>query len=162
MTISMIDLAGKNLRNKEEVTMRFAFVALLFSVCGVAVAQDAGQPTSVLNHGQPTPAIAKTTTATETAPAPAPTPAPAAVAVAEPVVCANGTCTTRSRTRFRTVTEGCDACTGASVRSVTRGVVRGAGEVVNTVGTAAINVVAAPVRACRNSCRGSRKACSCR
>lgn len=135
--------------------MRFAFVAMIFGVCGVALAQDAGQPTSVLNHGQPTPAIA-TTAAAE------PAAASAAVAASEPVVCSNGTCSARSRTRFRTVTEGCDACTGQSVRSVTRGVVRGTGEVVSNVGSAAVNVVAAPVRACRNVCRVARRACCCR
>ena len=132
--------------------MRFALIALFLSVCTVVRSED-GQPTSVLNHGQPAAAVAETAT---------PAPAPVAVAAAEPVVCANGTCTARSRTRFRTVTEGCDACTGASVRSVTRGVVRGAGEVVSTVGSAAVNVVAAPVRVCRNACRGLRRGCCCR
>jgi hypothetical protein len=131
--------------------MRFALIALFLSVCSVALAQD-GQPASVLNHGQPAAAVAETT-----APAPA-----VVVAAAEPVVCANGTCTARSRTRFRTVTEGCDACTGQSVRSVTRGVVRGTSEVASVVGSSAVNVVTAPVRACRNVCRGARRACCCR
>lgn len=135
--------------------MRFALIALFLSVCSVAWPQDS-QPASVLNHGQPAAAVAETA-ATATAAA-----APVTVAAAEPVVCANGTCTARSRTRFRTVTEGCDACTGASVRSVTRGVVRGTGEIVSAVGSTAVNVVAAPVRACRNVCRGARRACCCR
>lgn len=117
--------------------MRFALIAAVVFACGVAVA---GEEASVLVS--PTPADAQAA-------------APAA-AVAAPC-CENGTCSAvRSRTRFRTVTEGCDACTGQSVRSVTRGVVRGTGEVVHAAGTAAVNVVKAPVRVFRG-----RRVCCC-
>lgn len=137
--------------------MRFALIALFLSVCSVAWPQDS-QPASVLNHGQPAAAVAQTA-----APAPAPSAAtPAATAAAEPVACTNGTCEVRTRTRFRTVTSGCDACTGQSIRSVTRGVVQGTSEVVRTAGAAACRVATAPVRACRNACRGARRACCCR
>jgi hypothetical protein len=58
--------------------------------------------------------------------------------------------TARVRTRYRVVTEGCDACTGRPVRSVSRGVVRGTANVVEGVGAAAINVITLPARVCRN------------
>ncbi|NDE18028.1 hypothetical protein EBZ80_24215, partial [bacterium] len=61
---------------------------------------------------------------------------------------------------FRTVTEGCDACTGQSVRAVTRGVVRGGTAAVQNAGAVAYNVVTLPARAVRRArCSGS---CNCR
>lgn len=107
--------------------MRFALIASIVCACGVAFG---GEEASVLAN--PTPAAA------EAAPC-----------------CKNGTCA-RTRTRFRTVTEGCDACTGQSVRSVTRGVVRGAGEVVCNSCEAAVNAATLPVRVFRG-----RRSCGC-
>lgn len=113
--------------------MRYAFFGLIVCACAVA---RAGEEASVL--------VAQ----------PAPVTAPAVVVESSNCGCSNGTCGAtsygRTRTRFRSVTEGCDACTGQSVRSVTRGVVRGTGAVVSGVGAAAYNVITLPVRACRN------------
>lgn len=76
--------------------MRFAFVALIVSVCGFAFGQDAGQPVTVLNHGQPSPAVAPAVDA-------APAPAPAAVALTEG--CFSGRCCTGPNCRLYNVEE---------------------------------------------------------
>lgn len=78
--------------------MRFVFAALLVSVCGLAHGQDARQPVSVLNHGQPTPATSQPTV-TEAQPTPA---APAAV---EQPRCRNGRCCTGPNCRLYNVEE---------------------------------------------------------
>lgn len=146
--------AGKPAQQGRETPMRFAFTAvtILFACLVLCPVAPAGEVT-VLNHGAPTAAP------TEAAPAPQ-----AVVVAAEPAVvaapccCSNNACsagTARVRTRYRVVENSCDACTGQSVRSVSRGVVRGTGEVVRGVGAAAVNVITLPVRACR----GGR--CSC-
>jgi hypothetical protein len=104
MMIWMIDPWRKSHITKEEVTMRFVFAALIFSVCGLVHGQDAGQTISVLNHGSPTPAAAP-------APAAAPTavvaadPAPATVVVASPSRCRNGRCCTGPNCRLYNVEE---------------------------------------------------------
>lgn len=114
--------------------MRSAFFGLVLFACGTVYG---GEEASVL--------VAQ--------------PAPAAPVVAASNGCCNcsnacDTCSTaktaRVRTRYRVVSEGCDACTGRPVRSVTRGVVRGTGAVVEGVGAAAVNVITLPVRVCRN------------
>lgn len=125
--------------------MRYAFIALIVFACGVVRGEDAAAIPSVINHGQPA-TIAKTESP--------------AVVVAEDCACESDACATArcrrlGRVRFRTVTEGCDACTGQSVRSVTRGVVRGTGTVVRGAGEAVVNVITLPARVCR----GGR--CSC-
>ncbi len=82
--------------------MRFVFAALIFSVCGFVHGSDAGQPVSVLKHGEPTPA----------APA-APTVATAPVTqeiVVSPVVieksrCRNGRCCVGANCRLYNVEE---------------------------------------------------------
>lgn len=110
--------------------MRYAFIASIVFACGSAFA---GEEASVL-VAQPA------------------APAPAVVAAPCCDGCA-GACATagsvRTRTRYRIVNEGCDACTGRPTRSVARGVVRGTGEVVRGVGATAVNVITLPVRACR-------------
>lgn len=112
--------------------MRSAFICAILCVCGSAFA---GEEASVL--------------------APTPAAAPAVVVAND---CGNNCCNScacetarvaRTRTRYRVVSEGCDACTGRSVRSVSRGVVRGAGAVVEGVGVAAVNVITLPARVCR-------------
>lgn len=80
--------------------MRFAFVALIFSVCSLTYGQDAGQPVSVLNHGQPTPATTPTVAADA---APAATAAPSAVVVESR--CRNGRCCTGPNCRLYNVEE---------------------------------------------------------
>ena len=140
---------GKPTQQGRETPMRFAFTAVttLFAclvLCGVL---PAGEVT-VLNHGAPTASPAEAAAA----------PAPAATMVAAPCCCSDNACSTgtaRVRTRYRVVENSCDACTGRPVRSVSRGVVRGTGEVVRGVGATAVNVITLPVRACR----GGR--CSC-
>ena len=83
--------------------MRFVFAAFLACVCGLAYGQDAAQPTSVLNHGQPAPA---TTPTVESAPAAAP---PAVVVVQGR--CRSGRCCTGPNCRLynveETVSESC-------------------------------------------------------
>lgn len=80
--------------------MRFVFTALMLSVCGLVYGQDAGQPASVLNHGQPTPATAQATTQ-----------AAAPIAIAETSRCRNGRCCTGPECRLynveESVTESC-------------------------------------------------------
>lgn len=125
--------------------MRYAFIALILCACGAVRGEDAAAIPSVVNHGQPAPAAKIESPA---------------VVVANDCACDSGVCETVSgrrwgRVRFRTVTEGCDACTGQSVRSVTRGVVRGTGTVVRGAGEAVVNVITLPARVCR----GGR--CSC-
>jgi hypothetical protein len=104
MMIWMIDLWRKSHITKEEVTMRFVFAALILSVCGLVHGQDAGQPQSVLTHGQPTPATAP-------AVAEASAPAPAAIVVEETARCRNGRCCTGPNCRLynveESVTESC-------------------------------------------------------
>lgn len=126
--------------------MRSAFIACVLFVCGTVYG---GEAVSVMAE---------------------PTPAQPAIVAAEPIsavaapCCSNGTCSA-TVTRFRSVTRGCDACTGKPVRNVTRGVVTTAGEVVSTVGAAAVNVATFPVRAVRGcrSCRSARcGSCCCR
>lgn len=120
--------------------MRYAFIALIVCACSVVRGEDAaGSAPSVLNHGQP--AVAATA-------------APAVVTTSD-CACEGNACTAVrgrrwGRARFRTVTESCDACTGSTARTVTRGVVRGAGAVVEGVGAAAVNVITLPGRVCRN------------
>lgn len=123
--------------------MRYAFIALIVCACGVVRGEDAASMPSVINHGQPTQVAS-----------------PASV-VENNCACHNRACESVcgrrfGRVRFRTVTAGCDACTGQPVRSVTRGVVRGAGAVVEGVGDAAVNVITLPGRICR----GGRCACN--
>jgi hypothetical protein len=126
--------------------MKSLLVAVFSFVTLLSIASAGEGPQSVLQ--QPTPAAE-----------PAVVAAPAVVAVAAGDCCNSCDCASsrvvggRSRTRYRVVTEGCDACTGRSVRSVSRGVVRGTGAVVQGVGAAAYNVITLPVRACRAGCR---------
>lgn len=119
--------------------MRSAFFGLVLCVCGSVYAGDEG---SVLVNAAPTPATPE-----------------AAVVVAGNACCDSCAYATsapaRVRGRYRVVSESCDACTGRTVRSVSRGVVRGTGEVVRGVGTTAINVVTLPVRAVRGCRSGS-------
>lgn len=120
--------------------MRYAFLGLILCVCGAAFG---GEPTSVMVSDS------------------APAPTPATTIVESPCVARNACCcneprqTVLTRTRYRVVQDGCDACTGRPVRSVARGVVRGTGEVIEGVGAAAVNVITLPGRICR----GNR--CSC-
>lgn len=121
--------------------MRYAFVASILCVCGNVLGEDAATIPSVVNHG-----------AAE----------PAAISVAEPVAANVSDCVdcpveavtvnsrVRGRLRFRTVTESCDVCTGRPVRSVTRGVVRGADAVVTGASAAVVSVITLPARVCRN------------
>ena len=118
--------------------MRSAFFGMILCVCGSAFAGEEG---SVLVNAAPTPAAAP-------------------VAVASSNACCNecaceSAAPARVRGRYRIVTESCDACTGSKSRSVTRGVVRGTGEVVRGVGAATVNVVTLPVRAIRGCRSGS-------
>jgi hypothetical protein len=87
----------------EEVTMRFVFTALIFSVCGLAFGQDAEQTKSVLKN-EPTPAAAPVVAAD-------PAPAPAAVIVEGSSRCRNGRCCTGPNCRLynveESVTESC-------------------------------------------------------
>lgn len=127
--------------------MRSAFIACVLFVCGTVYG---GEVVSVM---------AEPTLAQAPAAAPAISAEPIA-AIAAPC-CANGSCST-TVTRFRSVTRGCDACSRQPVRSVTRGVVTTAGEVVSGVGSAAVNVATFPVRVVRGV-RGSRcGSCCCR
>jgi hypothetical protein len=122
----------------EEVTMRYAFLCLIVFACSTVYG---GEEASVLVASEPTPAVA-------TSPAPV-------VVTSCNGGCCNGTCAAptshgRVRTRYRVVNEGCDACTGRPVRTVSRGVVRGTGAVVQGVGGVALDVITFPVRVCRN------------
>lgn len=114
--------------------MRSAFFGMILCACGVVYG---GQEASVLVN-----------TPCETA-------KPAVVAA--PACCDSCACvasaptsTVRTRTRYRVVNEGCDACTGRPVRSVSRGVVRGTAEVVRGAGEVAVGVITLPARVCRN------------
>lgn len=120
--------------------MRYAFIALILCACGVVRGEDAAAAPSVINHGQPASVMT-----TETAAAPTAT----ADCCCNRGSCRTACCRPRGRVRFRAVTEGCDACTGQPVRSVTRGVIRGAGEVVDAAGNAVVNVITLPGRICR-------------
>lgn len=136
--------------------MRYAFIALILCVCGAVRGEDAATQPAVVNHGQP----ASVLTA-DAAPAPVVAQSSPCVSQAGTCGCKRNACRTecvrgRSRVRFRTVTEGCDACTGQPVRSVTRGIVRSAGDVVAGVGEAAVNVITLPGRVCR----GGRCTCN--
>jgi hypothetical protein len=122
--------------------MRSAFLCLIVFACSTVYG---GEEASVLVSREPTPAVITTA------------PAPAVVTANCTGGCCNGACQTaaptshgRVRTRYRIVNEGCDACTGKPVRSVSRGVVRGTGAVVHGVGTAALDVITFPARVCRN------------
>jgi len=130
--------------------MRYAFLCLIVAACSTVYG---GEEASVLVQSEPTPVVV-------TAP-----PAPAVVSSSCNGNCCNGNCcngkchtaapaaTTshaRVRTRYRVVNEGCDACTGKPVRSVSRGVVRGTGAVVQGVGGVALDVITLPARVCRN------------
>lgn len=127
--------------------MRYAFVAAIMFACGIACGEDAANMPSVINHGQP--AVAAPAVAVET-------PTADCACADSRRACTTAACCRRfGRVRVRTVTEGCDTCTGQPVRSVTRTVVRGAGAVVERVGDAAVNVITLPGRICR----GGR--CSC-
>lgn len=120
--------------------MRSAFLCLIVFACSTVYG---GEETSVLVASEPTPAAVA---------------APATAVVVSDCSggCCNGRCHTgttshgRVRTRYRVVNEGCDACTGKPVRSVSRGVVRGTGAVVHGVGSAALDVITFPARVCRN------------
>ena len=121
--------------------MRSAFACLILCVCGTVYG---GEEASVLVNK------------------PCEAAAPAPVVVASTPCCNNCACksgacaapasksTVRTRTRYRVVNEGCDACTGQATRSVSRGVVRGTGAAVQTVGGVALDVITLPVRVCRN------------
>lgn len=124
--------------------MRYAFIALIVFACGIVRGEDAAAIPSVVNHGQqaPAPKIESPAVISENC-------------ACESDTCATARCRRLGRVRFRTVTEGCDVCTGQSVRSVTRGVVRGTGAVVRGTGEAVVNVITLPARVCR----GGR--CSC-
>lgn len=124
--------------------MRYAFIASILCVCGIVRGEDAAAIPSVVNHGTPATAVAEPVAAVTTS--------PAVVVASDCCDCpvAAPTSRSRGRVRFRTVTEGCDACTGQSVRSVTRGVVRGTGTVVRGAGDAVVNVITLPGRVCRN------------
>lgn len=122
--------------------MRYAFLCLIVAACSTVYG---GEEASVLVRSEPTPAVVTTA------------PAPTVVATSCDGGCCNGACHTaapkshaRVRTRYRVVTEGCDACTGKSTRSVSRGVVRGTGAVVQGVGGVALDVITFPARVCRN------------
>lgn len=125
---------GLSHTTKEEVIMRNAFIAMILCVCGTVYG---GQEASVL--------VNKPCEAAQPA------------VVAAPACCGSCACasraptsTVRTRTRYRVVNEGCDACTGRPVRSVSRGVVRGTAEVVRGAGEVAVGVITLPVRVCRN------------
>lgn len=114
--------------------MRSAFIGSVlcaFAVCACGAAYG-GEEASVLVKSEPAPAV-----------------------VASSCDCTDCTCyaapktSVRTRTRYRVVNEGCDACTGRPVRSVARGVVRGTGEAVTTVGGVALDVITLPARVCR-------------
>jgi hypothetical protein len=129
---------GKPTQQRREIPMRLAFTAPV--ACFLFCASAAAGETSVLNHGGEVtpPAIA-----VESAPAP--------TIVAAPC-CSAGACAApagRVRARYRVVERSCDACTGQPVRDVTRGVVRGTGEVIRDVGATAVNVITLPARVCR-------------
>jgi hypothetical protein len=114
--------------------MRSAFFGLILCVCSTVYA---GQEASVL--------VSKPCENAQPAVVAAP-------ACCDSCACATAapTSTVRTRTRYRVVSEGCDACTGRSTRSVARGVVRGTGEVVRGVGEVAVGVITLPARVCRN------------
>lgn len=128
-----------------------AAVAAVLSSVSFVFAGDAGEPQSVLVQ-QPTTTIV------------ASEPAPAIIAGNCSDCACNGSCAAvrGGRSRFRVVTEECDACTGSTVRSVTRGVVRGTGNVVRGVGAATYNVITLPVRAVRGArCCGGHCGAAC-
>jgi hypothetical protein len=137
--------------------MKSCFTAVILSlVSTLSFAADAA-PQSVLQQ----PTLAASEVAVAPAIEQAPAPAIAATSACTDCAC-NGTCAVvrGGRQRFRVVTEECDACTGTSVRSVTRGVVRGGAAVVQSAGAAAVNVVTLPARVVRRArCSG---ACCCR
>ena len=125
---------GLSHTTKEEVLMRNAVIAMILCVCGTVYG---GQEASVL--------VNKPCEAAQPA------------VVAAPACCNSCVCTSRAptstvrtRTRYRVVNEGCDACTGRPVRSVSRGVVRGTAEVVRGAGEVAVGVITLPARVCRN------------
>ena len=115
--------------------MRSAFFGLILCVCGTV---HAGQEASVLVANE-TPAAAPTVVS-----------APCCDGCNDCCAAAAPRQTVRTRTRYRVVNEGCDACTGRPTRSVARGVVRGTGEVVRGVGEVAVGVITLPARVCRN------------
>jgi hypothetical protein len=127
--------------------MRYAFIALIVCACGVVRGEDAAALPSVVNHGQPAP-IASPASVVENDCA-------CENSARESCACAPAYGRRFGRARFRTVTESCNTCTGQTVRSVTRGVVRGAGAAVHTVGETAVNVITLPGRVCRDG------RCSC-
>jgi len=110
--------------------MRYALLGLILFVCGTVYG---GEEASVLVNND----------------APAPTVAPATPCNGDCVAVVAPRQHVRTRTRYRVVNEGCDACTGRATRSVARGVVRGAGEAVTTVGGVALDVITLPARVCR-------------
>jgi hypothetical protein len=132
--------------------MRYAFLCLIVAACSTVYG---GEEASVLVQSEPTPVVAAPAPVVVTA-----TPAPTVVSSSCNGNCCNGKCHTaapaattshaRVRTRYRVVNEGCDACTGKPVRSVSRGVVRGTGAVVQGVGGVALDVITLPARVCRN------------
>lgn len=124
--------------------MKSLLVAVFSFVAFLSVAAAGEGPQSVL---QPTPAAEPATVAA------APTAVASSCCDCNDACASNRVVSGRSRTRYRVVTESCDACTGRPVRSVSRGVVRGTGAVVQGVGAAAYNVITLPVRACRAGCR---------